>query len=184
MRRRYTAMAVAFITACVAAFATATTSTAAAAVEQDDLALVVCVGTADQNYSPPLTTTNRTTHITSTHDYPSCSDVQLDPQYPTVTSASTALDYTTEANCLVAPPVTHPTLDLLWSNGQHSYAAVTTVVTRSTGSTIVTSIGTIGSGLFAGHIVHEVVVYPSLDVLGCLTTGVTNVSGITTLEVV
>ncbi|MEU6106104.1 hypothetical protein [Streptomyces flaveolus] len=61
---------------------------------------------------------------------------------------------------------------------------MTTVVTRSTGSTVVTSIGTIASGLFAGHVVHEVVVYPSLDVVGCLTTGVSGVSGITTVEVV
>jgi hypothetical protein len=175
--------------AAVLAFAMASAMTGAGAAEaapfgQDDVALVVCTGTAAQNYSPPLSTTNRSTHITSTHTYPSCLDARLDPQLPAVTSAGTGLDYTTDANCLVAPPVTHPPLDIVWSNGQHSYATVTTVVTRSTGSTIVTSVGTVGSGLFAGHVVHEVVVYPSLDIVGCLTTGVTSVSGVTTLEVV
>ncbi|MEV5513191.1 hypothetical protein AB0L50_09720 [Streptomyces flaveolus] len=158
--------------------------TGATAAEQDDAALVVCTGTAGQSYSPPLSTTTRSTHITSTHTYPSCLDVGTDPQSPPVTSAGTTLDYMTEANCLVAPPVTHPPLDIEWNNGQHSYATVTTVVTRSTGNTIVTSVGTIGSGLFAGHVIHEVVVYPSLDVVGCLTSGVTDVSGVTTLEVV
>lgn len=180
MRTRVVAV-IAFLIAWVMAFAATSAATAA---EQDDLALVVCTGTAHQQYSPPLSTITRSTHITSTHKYPSCVDVQLDPQYPQVTSASTGLDYTTDANCLVAPPVTHPSLDLLWSNGQHSYATVTTVVTRSTGSTVVTSIGTIASGLYAGHVVHEVVVYPSLDVVGCLTTGVADVAGITTVEVV
>lgn len=181
MRKSIAAAVLASVTTCVMAAAGAAD---AAASDQDDVALVVCTGTATQNYSPPLSTTNRSTHITSTHTYPSCLDARLDPQLPAVTSAGTALDYTTDANCLVAPPVTHPPLDIVWSNGQHSYATVTTVVTRSTGSTIVTSIGTVGSGLFAGHVIHEVVVYPSLDVVGCLTTGVTSVSGVTTLEVV
>ncbi|MBK3572954.1 hypothetical protein JHN63_03765 [Streptomyces sp. MBT65] len=56
---------------------------------------------------------------------------------PAVTSADIAVDHTTDVSCLVAPPLASTTVDITWSNGLHSTAAVTVVVTpRTTGTTV------------------------------------------------
>ncbi|MFB7945547.1 hypothetical protein ACFC6L_11540 [Kitasatospora phosalacinea] len=87
---------------------------------------------------------------------------------------TSTVDYTTDANCLLAPPLTTAPVTLVWSDGETSSA---------TGSTLVTSAGRTTSGLFAGHLINDVVVYPNLDVTACLTTGVSSVGGPTTLTV-
>lgn len=177
LSRRAAALSASLLLALAAGLALAGTARA------DSAALVTCLGTAQQSYSPALTTTTKSTRISSALDYSTCVSAEVDPPRPAVTSADIAVDYTTDASCLVAPPVTSTTVDITWSNGLHSTAAVTVVVTRTTGTTVVVSEGPITGGLFAGHLFNDTVTYPSLDLLGCLGGGIDHISGLATLTV-
>ncbi|MFF5252953.1 hypothetical protein ACFY4K_12990 [Streptomyces leeuwenhoekii] len=122
--------------------------------------------------------------MTSTQNYGTCVDVQVDPDGPPVTSASSFVTFTAPLSCLLSPPALEVELIIHWNGGRTSTAQALAVVSRTTGTTIATDTGTITSGLFAGKTINVTVVYPTLDVTGCLLgDGVSEISGAATLVV-
>lgn len=146
--------------------------------------LVACTGSALQNYSPGLTLTTRSTQVTSIQNYSTCVDAEAGSLGDPVASAAGSVIFTTDISCLVAPPVLNLQLTINWNGGRTSTADVLAVVSRTTGTTIATDTGTVTSGLFVGKTLNVTVVYPTLDIGGCLLgSGVTSISGIATLAV-
>ncbi|CQR61111.1 Hypothetical Protein sle_16490 [Streptomyces leeuwenhoekii] len=160
------------------------TAASARATESGSLPMVTCTGSATQHYSPALVAATRLTTVTSTQNYGTCVDVQVDPDGPPVTSASSFVTFTAPLSCLLSPPVLEVELIIHWNGGRTSTAQALAVVSRTTGTTIATDTGTITSGLFAGKTINVTVVYPTLDVTGCLLgDGVSEISGAATLVV-
>jgi hypothetical protein len=71
-----------------------------------------------------------------------------------------------------------------WNTGQTSVFSYNRTITRVGGNTVITLIGAITQGLFAGDTAVEVIVGPTPDTLKCLTPpGITSVFGAVTLTI-
>ncbi|KPI13668.1 hypothetical protein OV450_8308 [Actinobacteria bacterium OV450] len=98
-----------------------------------------------------------------------------------VDSASYSFAYTVSASCLAGSPITSGSNTFGWNSGPNSVTAETFVVTRPLGQTVVTGVGTVTSGQFAGYAVVHVITYPALNLLDCLGGGVTSQTGVESL---
>ncbi|WP_405657881.1 hypothetical protein OG379_00085 [Streptomyces sp. NBC_01166] len=145
-------------------------------------ALVTCVGQQVIDYSPGLRLTQpRDVTYQANGSYSSC------PLNDGVTSVTyTESGFVPGATCVAFPSTA--TANLHWSNGQNSTVQVTGVEIDVAGATSVyASLGTVTAGRYAGSTVNVTVEFipDLLNPLPCLTTtGLTRVSGLSTLVIV
>ncbi|MGW8064250.1 hypothetical protein ACVV2G_18735 [Streptomyces ziwulingensis] len=145
-------------------------------------ALVTCLGQQVTDYNPGL-------HLTQPRDviyqangtYSSC------PLNDGVTSVTyTESGFVPDATCVAFPSTATAHLD--WSNGQTSTIQVTGVEIDVAGATqVYVSLGTVTAGRYAGSTVNVTteIIPDLLNPLPCLTTtGLTRVSGLSTLLIV
>ena len=134
--------------------------------------VLTCEGAATVAFDPPLVNTPRPTQLTFHEDLDYC---------PTggVTSGDggTTLHATTGCTALNLPPTF--TVTYHWNTRQSSTVAYTaTTATRLVNSsTVVTSQGTVTSGLDLGSVVVDQVTLPQPDLTACAASGVTQVTG-------
>ncbi|MEU6160747.1 hypothetical protein [Streptomyces sp. NPDC047130] len=141
---------------------------------QAQAATVVCTGTANQTYSPPLGPLPKTTDV-DLNENVTC----LGGPFLTGTASASFVE---QASCLIPPPMDTvlPAGNIVyhWSNGQTSTVTYgLPVVVRAANQTIVTTVGTITSGYSQGSLVEREVVTLDLDVLGCLTSSISKRPG-------
>ncbi|MGW4109722.1 hypothetical protein ACWEFJ_02460 [Actinosynnema sp. NPDC004786] len=146
----------------------------AGAVQQD----VTCVGTATETISPGLKYATQNVTVTTNLIYSPC--VSSDP---TVTAAVSGSTFTAPGSCLMLPDASSGTFVLNWNNGNTSTFAFNATTAIVGGNIVITRIGTITAGQFAGDTAIRVVTYPALNPLDCLTTGVTSQTGVVTLTI-
>jgi hypothetical protein len=143
-------------------------------------ATVVCTGEASADYSPPLGPLPRLTNVGVTEEL-TCLGA------PFLTGSATD-SLTQQASCLIPPLAsTIPPPDVItyhWSNGQSSTITYTlTTVVQVANQTNVTATGTVTAGYAQGSVAVREKLFPDLNVLGCLTSGIDeqNASEILTL---
>lgn len=153
-----------------------------AAPARADTSQIVCTGTATVDYSPPLgplprQTTQGVTEKLGTAGGGSCTGPFA------AGSAYTVFDQ--EVSCLaqgLGDTLVQNVVTYHWQGGQTSTVTypVTTVV-HAANQEIVTSTGTVTAGYGLGAISERIAVYPSLSVLDCLGSNVTQQTGLLTL---
>ncbi|MEU4742806.1 hypothetical protein AB0G02_20405 [Actinosynnema sp. NPDC023658] len=145
------------------------------------VAIVCAVGSQRTDYTPPLTNTTRDTAVSSTENY-SCTSLLTGVSSATGTTANGG-----EQSCLLAlvPPTDTSIRTYQWNTGQSSTIAffTNTVATLANGTTVITSVGSVSSGLGQGSAVTRVVAQPSLSLTACATTGINTLNGNATLEI-
>ncbi|MFY1827478.1 hypothetical protein ACN47A_16270 [Myxococcus fulvus] len=140
--------------------------------------LLSCTGTAVRTYNPGLTLVTRPTDITSE------GSIECLPGAPVSSATYFFAIAGLPSDCLLAEPIATGSLTLDWDIGKSSVIPYTRIATRTGGQTVVTFVGTVASGPFAGNIATQVVTYPALDVVSCLLgPGITEVSGVTTFAI-
>jgi hypothetical protein len=152
-------------------------STPARAAEVD----ATCIGTQHTTFSPGLTLTPRDVTLTVNTLYTPCKSLSV----PALTSATQTSSFVVpNASCLNPFDPGSGTKIIEWNTGQTSTFSFNRIGTNVGGSTIVTEIGLITAGLFAGDNAVEVVTGPTLDSLECLSeTGITDRFNILKLEI-
>ena len=162
---------------------TSSASTAAAGQETSAADLLVCTGTHTLGYSPGLILTPRPTVTTGEREYTGC----LAPTEPTITSGT--YDFVTapaDRSCLTALSTDAGSSVIEWGDGRTSTLSWTEddiLVENILGQQIVTVVGTVSAGVFAGHAYENVTVSLSLDLLACVGTGITSSSGTAVLTI-
>ncbi|GAA3021073.1 hypothetical protein [Streptomyces fulvorobeus] len=151
------------------------------AAQAAPVGIVCAVGSQTTNYSPPLTNAPRQTTAASTENY-GCTSL-----FTGVSSATGTHTATSEQSCLltVVPPTNTSTRTYTWNTGQSSTITFvsSTVVTAADGTTTITSLGSVTTGLGQGSAAVRVVVQPQLSLTACATTGLNTVNGIATLNI-
>jgi hypothetical protein len=144
-----------------------TASTASA-----DVADATCVGTQTTTYSPGLTLVPTQQNIQISWIYAPCVSVSE----PAISSALSSATRQAPVSCLSIGQVGSSVRVITWNTGQtstFSYNAMSSIVN---GDTVVTLTGSITA--------EEVIVSPSLNLLGCLTPpGITSLFSTTTLVI-
>ncbi|MFD6802854.1 hypothetical protein [Streptomyces cyaneofuscatus] len=145
-------------------------------------ALVTCLGQQVTDYAPGLRLTQpRDVTYQATGSYASC---PLNDGVTSVTYAESG--FVPGATCVAFPSTA--TAQLSWNNGQNSTIQVTGTEIDVAGATqVYLSLGTVTSGRYAGSTVNVTTeILPDLlNPLPCLTTtGLTRVSGLSTLIIV
>jgi hypothetical protein len=137
-----------------------------------------CVGTEVTSYNPPLTFTTRPVTVTVNGIFTSCTN----PDAPTGFYSET---FTISASCLVPLEVASPTRTIVWGNAEAEPSAFRYNVTETEvgGQLIVTSTGAITHGMFAPASAEQVVTLVTPNTLQCLSTGISNVTGPTSLTI-
>jgi hypothetical protein len=137
-----------------------------------------CVGTEVTSYNPPLTFTTRPVTVTVNGIFTSCTN----PDAPTGFYSET---FTISASCLVPLEVASPTRTIVWGNAEAEPSAFRYNVTETEvgGQLIVTSTGAITHGTFAPASAEQIVTLMTLNTLQCLSTGISNVTGPTSLTI-
>lgn len=139
------------------------------ALQQD----VTCVGTATVSISPGLTLWPQTVHVQTNVIYSPC--VSSDP---TLTSGQSGSSFDVpNASCLTFPVASSGAFPISWNNGDSSTFTHNDLSTVVAGQTVLTRIGTITDGEFAGDTAVRVITYPALNPVECLTTGVSSQIG-------
>ena len=142
---------------------------------------VVCLGTTAITYSPGLRTSMQGSAI-EVHEldtYAPC--ISTDP---TVTAASDIFVGKLPLSCNLPMFAATADLDVKWSNGKSSTFHFNFTTHISEGQMIILGQGSVRSGLFSGAtaLVQYTYIHPS-DQLCDTTTGVTNASGQTALQI-
>ena len=184
-RRRMRVLAGAFAVILGGALATISTASAASSSTDEEAAieLLVCAGTQTINYSPGLILTPRQTVATLDRDYTGC----LAPTEPTITSGTH--DFVTapaDRSCLTVLSTNAGQAVEEWDDGRSSTLSWTEddiTVQNVLGQQVVTVIGTVSAGVFAGHTFEEVAIALTLDVLDCVGSGVTSETGTVALTI-
>jgi hypothetical protein len=129
-----------------------------------------------------MTNTVQNVAVTSTENF-SCTSLLT-----AVSSGAGSKTSTYSLSCLLAlqPPNNTSTHTYAWNTGQSSTVTYTssTVVVAANNTEVITSLGSVTSGLGQGDLVTRVVVLPSLSLTACSTTGVSATTGVATLEIV
>lgn len=144
--------------------------------------VIQCVGTETIDFSPGLTLTPKATTIALTVDLATCTGISDPP----VTSSFLQIAPTFSASCLgpVDGLLIPITVVYTWNTGDTSTIHVTATGTRAGAVQVITAVGEIIDGLFAGASVVTVQTLPIPSVLHCLAPpGVTEISGPTTMTI-
>lgn len=144
----------------------------AAGVEQ------TCLGTEVTSFDPPLTLVSRPTRITVSGIFTACTD-------PAAFTGSYAETFTIAASCLVLFDSGTATRSFVWGDPAVAPSTFDYNVTTSSvaGQVITTSSGLISAGTYAPGSALQTVTLLTPNLLQCATTGVTTVTGPTTLTV-
>lgn len=152
-----------------------------AAAQAAPVAIACAVGSQTTGYSPALTNTPTQTTVTSTENY-GCTSL-----FTGVSSATATRTTSSELSCLlvVVPPTNTSVRTYTWNTGQTSTITFTssTVVQAANGTTTITSVGAVTSGLGQGSLATRVVVQPQLSLTACATTGLDTANGLATLTI-
>jgi hypothetical protein len=169
-RKSGSSLALVLITAgCLAA----TTGAAdAATVDQ------VCVGTWAVTYDPPITNTPQVVNGDLTGFFPACTN-------PVAPSGSYRQTFTDTVSCATLLSAGTASRTYTWSN---PLAAPTTFAYNWTvsdvgGQAVITNTGLVTGGTFDGASAEQVAVLVTPDVLQCAGTGISSLTGPTTLTV-
>lgn len=174
-----------FIAAAVSAFALVAGVTAVAAPAQADTALVQCTGTATVQYSPPLgpvpqQTTQTVTERLGTDDSGTCTGP--------FSGAVAVTVFDQQVSCLIqglGDTLVTNTVTYRWTDGRTSTITYpVTTVEHAADQEVVTSTGTVTAGYGLGDVSERIAVYPTLSLLDCLDSTVTQQTGLLTLTLV
>ena len=167
--------------ALVAACATAVLLLAVLGASAQAASLAVCTGADTGHYSPAMTLTSQTGTVTYTDTF-SCTSND-----PGAATGSTGGTFTGTYSCTTqqSPAGSSGTATFTWADSTTSTFSYTDVngALLVGGSYIDTLTGTMTTGKFAGATVTEVIASPTLSVLQCLTTGVSDLTGVATLTI-
>ncbi|GJJ71705.1 hypothetical protein EMPS_04062 [Entomortierella parvispora] len=141
--------------------------------------LMVCHGTELVTYSPSLTLKTEKTSITIEGTLGPC--VSLDTSI--VGGSYKSQISNPGLSCLTLLEEERGEKIIVWNNGKSSTFSFAKTVTNVGGQTITTFKGSITAGELKGSSVIEVVVHPTLNILGCITGGISSVSGAVTLTI-
>ncbi|MFD8495545.1 hypothetical protein [Amycolatopsis sp. NPDC059657] len=167
LKSRRTAM----LAALAAAAPLALTQPASAA----DPAVVVCTTSSDWSYSPGVVLQPRPLRTTVHDKYSSCAGAGTGHSEFVVDRS---------AGCLEPLGTVPETRVITWSDGSTSTFSYTVTVTSLPGADVVTKLGTITGGVYAGRSAQAVQAAPTLDLLKCLSTeGITRQSSLGTFTV-
>jgi hypothetical protein len=143
-------------------------------------AAVACTTASEWTYSPGVVLLPRPLRTTVKDTYTSCTGVGGDV---TATGASEFV-VDRSAGCLEPLATVPETRTITWADGSTSTFSYTVTVTSAPGADVITKIGTITDGVFAGRSAQAVQAAPAADLLLCLTEdGITRQSSLGTFTV-
>ena len=137
-----------------------------------------CLGTEVTSYDPPLTVTTRPVTITVNGIFTSCTN-------PAASTGFYSESFTVSASCLVPLEAATPTRTILWGTPGTAPSTFRYNVTETEvgGQLVVTSTGAITGGTFAPASAEQIVTLVTPSTLQCLTTGISSVTGPTSLTI-
>lgn len=147
--------------------------------------LLVCTGTATIDYTPPLgplprPTTQKVAERLGDQGGGGCVGGK--------TGGGADTTFQQEVGCLLqglGDTLVENVVTYHWSDGQTSTITYpVTTVAHLAGQLVVTSTGTVTAGYGQGSASERVAAYPDLDVLACLTSGVSRQTGLLTVTLV
>jgi hypothetical protein len=168
--------ACALVTVAVAALGALTPVTRPAWAEPP--ALLQCQGTETTTYQPGVVFRPRNIEITTSGRLTSCVGGA-----GAVTSGSYGERFTIFVGCDGLLERFHRSRTFRWNTGDTSVIDGTGRSTAAAGQVITTITGPITAGRFRGRKAIEVITLPQPSALRCLTTGLTNATGVTTLTI-
>ncbi|MCO5999280.1 hypothetical protein [Actinoallomurus rhizosphaericola] len=139
-------------------------------------ALLQCQGAETVTYRPGVLLRPRNIEITTAGRFGSCAG-------GAVTSGAYAERFTIFAGCGDLLDGFHARRTFRWNTGDASVLDATGSSTAVAGQVITTITGRIIRGRFTGRTAVQTVTLPQPSALRCLTTGLTNATGVTTLSV-
>lgn len=156
--------------------APAAPASASASVAVADL---TCAGSQTVLYSPGLTLVPTTQDISVTTTYGGC----LSITNPDVVSGQSHVSTTVGSRTCLTPLETDTiSVTITWNTGATSTFTATRTVTDLAATILVTYTGTVTSGLFAGALLVQTIVYPSIVAITCAISPVTSRTGVTAAE--
>lgn len=137
------------------------------------------VGTTHETYNPGLRFYSQETQLSVTTSFTTCTSSD-----PTLTAGGDSYSAQVTASCL-QPLSTGSFIEVVhWNNGESSKFSLTiTAYSEVGGQIIVAAAGSVIAGEFSGATVADVTTVIAPDPIQCLTTGVTNISGIVSLTI-
>ncbi|MEV6236660.1 hypothetical protein [Lentzea sp. NPDC051838] len=143
-------------------------------------AAVVCTTASEWSYSPGVVLLPRSLRTTVKDTYNSCTGIG-----GAVTATGTS-EFVVDrsAGCLEPLAAVPETRVITWADGSTSTFSYTVTVTSAPGADVITKIGTITDGVFAGRSAQAVQAAPTTDLLLCLTEdGITRQTSLGTFTV-
>ncbi|WP_049797452.1 hypothetical protein [Kribbella flavida] len=157
-----------------------------AAHAEEELPLAVCPGYVEQTISPGLALLPQLQTVTVDGDFALCTGQLIDPEH-------VSAEYTARASgvlsCTLNVPITNASGTVRWKDedGRHSgtshFTGGITLSQRPLGENVGIVVATIDSGEFAGRTLVLVSARLTINVDQCLTTGVKQVAGPGSLEI-
>ncbi|REF01056.1 hypothetical protein [Thermomonospora umbrina] len=151
-----------------------------------DAPLTVCPGHVEQSISPGLTVLPRKQEVTVLGRFVPCAGRLLDPQHA-------AADFTASAtgllSCSLNVPITNAGGTVRWrdregnDSGTSEFTGGMTLSQRPLGENVGIVLATIDSGEFAGRTLMLISARLTIEPHRCLTTGIRNVAGPGSLEI-
>jgi hypothetical protein len=143
----------------------------------DAPAAVVCTTSSDWSYSPGVVLTPRPLRTTVEDEYTSCTG-------GVAATGSSEFVVDRSAGCLEPLGAAPETRVITWADGTTSTFSYTVTVTSAPGADVITKVGTITAGVFAGRSAQAVQAAPTTDLLLCLSEeGITRQSSLGTFTV-
>jgi hypothetical protein len=140
---------------------------------------VTCTGNTSTTYNPPLDNTPTDTQLTVTSFFGPCVSTSV----PGLTSGSYSVQFTIPSrSCVTLLNTGAEEYTITWNTGQTSTLSINRNATLAGPAFVVTHIGIVSSGLFAGDTVLRTATAPSIDLQLCLL-GLGTVSGIFAADV-
>jgi hypothetical protein len=142
------------------------------AIADSSTATLLCQGTVNVSYDPPLTYDDKPTQVSATEDFDYC---------PTggVGSGSASSGYTTTAGCTSVRLFVVSSSTYFWDTGQSSEVTYTTTAIERllNGTVLVTEQGTVTSGFGQGKTAVYQMILPQPNLLACAGAGVSHLTG-------
>lgn len=146
----------------------------------DPVAAVVCTTSSDWSYSPGVVLVPRPLRTSVRDGYTSCTGVGQ----AVAASGSSEFTVDRDAGCLEPLAAVPESRVITWADGTTSTFSYTVTVTSAPGADVITKVGTITEGVFAGRPAQAVQAAPAVDLVRCLTDdGITRQSSLGTFTV-
>jgi hypothetical protein len=146
----------------------------------DAPAAVVCTTSSQWSYSPGVVLLPRPLRTTVRDEYTSCTG----PGGTVAATGTSEFVVERSAGCLEPLAAVPESRVITWADGGTSTFTYTVTVTSAPGADVITKIGTITDGVFAGRSAQAVQTAPTADLLRCLSDeGITRQSSLGTFTV-